>query len=187
MQTPSTRLSYTDFLSRVEAGKVATAEIDETGGHGESRGRGHVHDADPDGARRQRARCGARGQRRGGHRKGWWRGHPARRDRQPPAVRAAGRLLRLARQAEPAPARRGSGRDARVEGEGLRRGEADHSVRGRRRLRGRQAGDQRGRQGIEVQGPLKVETRVQTPSGHREKRRSGARSNAKPPATRPGG
>jgi cell division protease FtsH len=30
-QTPSTRLSYTDFLSRVEAGKVATAEIDETG------------------------------------------------------------------------------------------------------------------------------------------------------------
>jgi cell division protease FtsH len=31
MQTPSSQLSYTDFLSRVEAGKVATAEIDETG------------------------------------------------------------------------------------------------------------------------------------------------------------
>lgn len=32
MRTPSTELSYSDFLSRVEAGKVATAEIDETGG-----------------------------------------------------------------------------------------------------------------------------------------------------------
>jgi cell division protease FtsH len=32
MQSPSTRLSYTDFLSRVESGKVATAEVDDTGG-----------------------------------------------------------------------------------------------------------------------------------------------------------
>ena len=111
----------------------------------DARERWGLRDPDPDRPPGPRPRGGATSERGRDHRRGRARGHRPQRHPQLPALPAVDRGVAVHRQARSAPARGRDRGDHRVAREGLRRRGPIDPIQRRGRLRGREAGDQRGR------------------------------------------